>query len=167
MYQKVKFNIFYFIFNFTIIQKTLLSCPCLQIVSLGAGFDTLFFALSREGLLKDTKYFEVSYMQQQIFFYRKLLCYVYSQISLNLHIYRVDISLPKKTTYSWSPSFFSYLFQICRKSFGPMVGLFFSEADKASEVETFLFLVSIILPVAWEWLEAYLSSPVKTIQNNK
>ena len=62
MYQKVKFNIFYFIFNFTIIQKTLLSCPCLQIVSFGAGFDTLFFALSSEGLLKDTKYFEVSYM---------------------------------------------------------------------------------------------------------
>ena len=62
MYQKVRFIIFYFIFNFTIIQKTLLSCPCLQIVSLGAGFDTLFFALSREGLLIDTKYFEVSYM---------------------------------------------------------------------------------------------------------
>ncbi|CAH3145646.1 unnamed protein product, partial [Porites lobata] len=32
-----------------------------QIVSLGAGFDTLFFALSREGLLKDTKYFEVDF----------------------------------------------------------------------------------------------------------
>ena len=63
MYQKVKFN-----FNFTIIQKTLLSCPCLQIVSLGAGFDTLFFALAREGLLKDTKYFEVSCMYQYIYF---------------------------------------------------------------------------------------------------
>ena len=62
MYQKVKLNIFYFIFNFAMIQKSLLSCPYLQIVSLGAGFDTLFFALSREGLLKDTKYFEVSYV---------------------------------------------------------------------------------------------------------
>jgi len=30
-----------------------------QIVSLGAGFDTLFFSLADEGLLKDTKYFEV------------------------------------------------------------------------------------------------------------
>ena len=67
MYQKVKFNIFYFIFNFTIIQKTLLSCPCLQIVSLGAGFDTLFFALSREGLLKDTKYFEVATFSNKFF----------------------------------------------------------------------------------------------------
>ena len=67
MYQKVKFNIFYFIFNFTIIQKTLLSCPCLQIVSLGAGFDTLFFALSREGLLKDTKYFEVATFSNNFF----------------------------------------------------------------------------------------------------
>ena len=58
MYQMLKFNIF----NFTIYKKALLSHPCLQIVSLGAGFDTLFFALAREGLLKDTKYFEVSYM---------------------------------------------------------------------------------------------------------
>ena len=48
-----------------------------------------------------------------------------------------------------------------------MAGLFFSEADRTSEVEIFIFLVSIILPVAWEWLKAYLSSPVKTIQNNK
>lgn len=62
MYQKVKFNIFNFTFNFTKYKKTLLSYPCLQIVSLGAGFDTLFFTLAREGLLKDTKYFEVSCM---------------------------------------------------------------------------------------------------------
>ncbi|KAL9968447.1 hypothetical protein ACROYT_G026824 [Oculina patagonica] len=32
-----------------------------QIVSLGAGFDTLFFSLVSEGLLKDTKYFEVDF----------------------------------------------------------------------------------------------------------
>jgi len=32
-----------------------------QIVSLGAGFDTLFFSLADEGLLKDTKYFEVDF----------------------------------------------------------------------------------------------------------
>ncbi|PFX33195.1 tRNA wybutosine-synthesizing protein 4 [Stylophora pistillata] len=32
-----------------------------QIVSLGAGFDTLFFSLSSEGFLKDTKYFEIDF----------------------------------------------------------------------------------------------------------
>ncbi|XP_068745300.1 tRNA wybutosine-synthesizing protein 4-like isoform X2 [Montipora capricornis] len=32
-----------------------------QIVSLGAGYDTLFFSLTNEGLLKETKYFEVDF----------------------------------------------------------------------------------------------------------
>ncbi|KAJ7391935.1 Leucine carboxyl methyltransferase 2 [Desmophyllum pertusum] len=32
-----------------------------QIVSLGAGFDSLFFSLVNEGFLKDTKYFEVDF----------------------------------------------------------------------------------------------------------
>ena len=31
----------------------------LKIVSLGAGYDTLFFSLANQGLLKETKYFEV------------------------------------------------------------------------------------------------------------
>ncbi|XP_067021232.1 tRNA wybutosine-synthesizing protein 4-like [Acropora muricata] len=32
-----------------------------QIVSLGAGYDTLFFSLANQGLLKETKYFEVDF----------------------------------------------------------------------------------------------------------
>lgn len=143
MYQKVKFNIFYFIFNITIIQKTLLSCPCLQIVSLGAGFDTLFFALSREGLLKDTKYFEVSYMQQQIFFYRKLLCYVYSQISLNLHIYRVDISLSEKNNLQLVPVISSVIsFRSVEKDLDPwQVCFFLKQIEQAKLKYSFSLLV--------------------------
>ena len=83
---------------------------------------------------------------------------MYKQISLNLHIYRVDISLSEKDNLFPSDLL---------KKIWTHGGLFFSEADRTSEVEIFLFLVSIILPVAWEWLKAYLSSPVKTIQDNK
>ena len=92
---------------------------------------------------------------------------MYSQISLNLHIYRVDISLSEKDNLQLVPVILQLFPSDLLKKFGPMVGLFFSEADRTSEVEIFLFFVSIILPVAWEWLKAYLSSPVKTIQNNK
>ena len=37
----------------------------------------------------------------------------------------------------------------------------------ASCKNDFLCTLQIILPVAWEWLKAYLSSPRKTIQDNK
>lgn len=36
-------------------------CAYKQIVSVGAGFDTLFFSLSSEAFLKDTKYFEIDF----------------------------------------------------------------------------------------------------------
>jgi hypothetical protein len=48
--------------NFCLFKNVCVGLVIFQIVSLGAGFDSAFFRLKAEGLMKECSFFEVNYI---------------------------------------------------------------------------------------------------------